>query len=155
MISKIDIKDYEKAMQEGKYEDVYKDIVEKSMELVKEIGKIKNFEFPEDEEGTELYYGIKFYFEKNFGQFSSMCNLMENLSNWYCQDDYIADTKEKKIEYCINPYNVLVNELVRYNNTKKEIDEKGYEKVLEERKEKLLNIFMEMLEYKNKQYDKN
>ena len=155
MISKIDIKDYEKAMQEGKYEDVYKDIVEKSMELVKEIGKIKNFEFPEDEEGTELYYSIKFYFDKNFGQFSSMCNLMENLSNWYCQDDYIADTKEKKIEYCINPYNVLVNELVRYNNTKKEIDEKGYEKVLEERKEKLLNIFMEMLEYKNKQYDKN
>ena len=50
MISKIDIKDYEKAMQEGKYEDVYKDVVEKSMELVKEIGKIKDFEFPEDEE---------------------------------------------------------------------------------------------------------
>ena len=43
MISKIDIKDYEKAMQEGKYEDVYKDVVEKSMELVKEIGKIKDF----------------------------------------------------------------------------------------------------------------
>ena len=64
MISKIDIKDYEKAMQEGKYEDVYKDVVEKSMELVKEIGKIKDFEFPEDEEGTELYYSIKFYFDK-------------------------------------------------------------------------------------------
>lgn len=155
MISKINIKDYEKEMQEGKYEAVYKDIVDKSMELVKEIGKIKKFEFPEDEEGTDLYYSIKSYFDNNFGQFSSMHNLMENLSNWYYQDDYIADTKEKKIEYCIKSYNSLVYELARYKNTEKEIDEKGYGKVLKERKEKLLNIFMEMLEYKNKQYDKS
>ena len=45
MISKIDIKDYEKQMKEGKYEDVYKDVVDKSMELVKEIGKLKILNF--------------------------------------------------------------------------------------------------------------
>ena len=44
MISKIDIKKKEKAMQEGKYEDVYKDVVEKSMELVKEMYKYKEGE---------------------------------------------------------------------------------------------------------------
>ena len=46
------------------------DVVEKSMELVKEIGKIKDFEFPEDEEGTELYYSIKFYFESTISLFN-------------------------------------------------------------------------------------
>ena len=51
MISKIDIKDYEKLMQERNYEDAYKDVVNKSMELVKEIGKLKNFEFPKDKKG--------------------------------------------------------------------------------------------------------
>lgn len=118
MINKIDVKDYEKQMQEGKYEDAYKDIVDKSMELVKEIGKIKNFEFPEDEEGVKLYYSIECYFDQNFGQFRSMKCLMENLANWYCEDDYFANTEEKKIEYCINPYNSLVEEFDIYINKK-------------------------------------
>lgn len=155
MISKIDIKDYEKLMQEGNYEDAYKDVVNKSMELVKEIGKLKNFEFPKDKKGEELYYSIERYFEQNFGQFRSMFSLMENLANWYVEDEYIANTKEKKIEYSINPYNVLVEEFEIYTNTKKEIEEKGFERALEERKQKLINIFIEMLEYKNKSYDKS
>lgn len=155
MINKIDIKDYEKQMQEGKYEAVYKDIVDKSMKLVKEIGKIKNFEFPEDQEGIKLYYSIERYFDQNFGQFRSMFSLMENLANWYCEDEYFANTEEKKIEYCINPYNSLVEEFDIYTDTKKEIEEKGYENALEERKKKLIDLFIEMLEYKNKPYDKN
>lgn len=155
MINKIDVKDYEKQMQEGKYEAVYKDIVDKSMKLVKEIGKIKNFKFPEDEEGVKLYHSIKYYFDQNFGQFRSMLSLMENLANWYCEDEYFANTEEKKIKYCINPYNSLVEEFDIYINTKKEIAEKGYENALEERKKKLIDLFIEMLEYKNKPYDKN
>ena len=84
-----------------------------------------------------------------------MFSLMENLANWYVEDEYIANTKEKKIEYSINPYNVLVEEFEIYTNTKKEIEEKGFERALEERKQKLINIFIEMLEYKNKSYDKS
>ena len=117
-------------MQEGNYEDAYKDVVNKSMELVKEIGKLKNFEFPKDKKGEELYYSIERYFEQNFGQFRSMFSLMENLANWYVEDEYIANTKEKKIEYSINPYNVLVEEFEIYTNTKKEIMNGGRAKAI-------------------------
>ncbi len=38
---------------------------------------------------------------------------------------------------------------------KKEIEEKGFEQVAEERKSKLIELFKEMLEYKKKKYDEN
>lgn len=47
----------------------------------------------------------------------------------------------------------MINKM-NINDYKKEIKEKGFEKVLEEREEKCRKLFKEMLEYKNKEYDK-
>lgn len=153
MIQKISIKDYKKEIQEEKYENIYRDLIGKSMELVKEIGKIKKFEFPEDEEGRTLFCSIQIYFKKNFGEFSNVYYLMKDLSEWNCEDNYVYDTYEKKINNIIVKYNNLIVELEIYRKIEEEIKEKKFEKVLEEQEEKCRKLFKEMLEYKNKEYN--
>lgn len=155
MVNKISIKDYEKEIQEENYEKIYRDIVDKSMELVKEIGKIKNFEIPKSDNERDLFFDIECYFKENSGCFTSVVNLMKQLSFWYCEDLYIAPTEIEKIKFIIPPYNCSVEELEIYQNIKKKIAENDYEKMIEERKNKVRNLYIEMLEYKNKSYDKN
>ena len=64
MIKEVSLKDYEKEIEEKNNKIIYKDIVNKSIELVKEIGKIEEFELPEAEETTTLLESIKCYFEE-------------------------------------------------------------------------------------------
>lgn len=64
-------------------------------------------------------------------------------------------TEKDKLENIIRKYNALISELEQYHELEKEVDEKGIDAVIEERKEKIIKLFKEMLEFKNKPYDDN
>lgn len=160
MIKEIKIEDYEKQIKEKKYEEVFAELAKKSYELALEIGKIKNMDIQENPESNfpkyyDSFYSIEYYFDRNFGAFRGMFCLMRNASNMYDEDEYFADTEEKKIEYCINAYNPLVHELECYRKTEQEIKERGFEEVCEERINKIKNLYFEMLKYKGKEFDEN
>ena len=155
MINEISLKDYKKEMQEEKYEAIYKDIVNKSIELVKEIGKVKEFELPEVEDDITLFYSIKCYFEEKVNYWRSVIELMRELLEWKYDDRFIAPTEKDKLKLITSPYNRAVRTLNEYKEIKKEIEAKSYEIILKERKEKVIKLYIEMLEYKNKPYNKN
>lgn len=60
MLDEIDIKDYEKEIIEGKFEDIYKDLVDKTIDVVEELGKKKGYKIPKDKydsNGNLIYDG--------------------------------------------------------------------------------------------------
>ncbi len=60
MLDEIDIEDYEKEIIEGKFEDIYKDLVDKTIDVVEELGKKKGYKIPKDKydsNGNLIYDG--------------------------------------------------------------------------------------------------
>ena len=155
MIKEVSLKDYEKEMQRKDYEAIYRDIVNKSIELVKEIGKIKEFELPDSEDDTTLFYSIKCYFEQKVNYWKSVIELMSELIEWESDDRFIAPTEKEKLKLIFSPYNRAVRTLNEYKEIKKEIEVKGFEIILKERKEKIIGLYTEMLDYKNKTNNRN
>lgn len=146
MIKEVNLKDYEKEMQEKNYEIIYKDIVNKSIELVKEIGKIKEFELPDSEDDITLFYSIKCYFEEKVNYWRFVIKLMNELLEWKSDYNFIAPTEKDKLELIFSAYNRVVRTLNDYKRIKKEIEAKSFEIILEERKEKIIGLYTEMLE---------
>ena len=182
MESKLNIDDYKALLEKEEYEQVYFDIRDKAIKLAKKIAKTKNIklDFRFNKNIDDRLYTIRFTFEKESATFREMSWLMKNLLEWYTEDIYedellalnvesefgieIPDepprlvpieTKEEKIRTMIRQYNWLVSDLEEYNLIANEIKEHGYEKLIKQKKEKLLQIFKEMLDYKNKKYDNN
>ena len=155
MIKKIDIKDYENDIKEEKYDNIYDDLISKSINLVKEIEKIKIIEAQIDSIDETVFRNISFYFKQNFCQFKGIVGLMEKLIDYLYYEDIIEIPEETKIKRIITMYNSSIDELHTYKNIKKELEEKKLENIIEERKEKFIKLFKEMLEYKNKKYDNN
>ena len=140
---------------------------------------MKKIELEEKENLEDTFFNIKYRFEKESASFREFIYLMKALSEWNCEDIYEEDlidleeligeekiwfedrknqltplqTKEEKIVHLIRMYNRIIFELKQYKEIEEEIKENGYEKLIEKRKEKLMQIFKEMLEYKNKKYD--
>lgn len=149
------LKDYEKEMQEENYEIIYEDIVNKSIELVKEIIKIKGLIFPEAEETTTLLENIKSCFEEKVNCWRSVIKLMNELLEWKSDYSFIAPTEKDKLELIFLAYNRVDEILDNYKKIKKEIEAKSFETILEDRKEKIIELYTEMLTYKNKTYNSN
>lgn len=184
MEEKFDIKNYEDALQKEDYESIYIEIVNKSIELANKLAKIKNIELDSKEDLEDKLYTIKFAFNRESASFRGIIYLMKDLIEWYCDDIYEEEifldyeeilgeenkeeedseksekltpieTKEQKILRYMRRYNLIVYELEQYYSIEKEINENGYDKLIEQRKEKLIQVFKEMLEFKNKEYDEN
>ena len=112
---------------------------------------IEDIDFKDKE---SLFYDLKKIFEENSASFQSIVTLMRNFLRWnISQEDDFGTTKEEKIEMYIRNYNSIIYELEDYENAKNKIKEKGYEKLKNEKIEKLISIFKEMLEYKRKKYN--
>lgn len=45
MLDEIDIEDYEKEISEGNFEDIYKNLVDKVITVVEELGKKKGYKY--------------------------------------------------------------------------------------------------------------
>ena len=125
MIKKIDIKDYENDIKEEKYDNIYDDLISKSINLVKEIEKIKNIEAQIDSIDETVFRNISFYFKQNFCQFKGIVDLMEKLIDYLYYEDIIEIPEETKIKRIIMMYNSSIDELHTYKNIQKELEEKN------------------------------
>lgn len=182
MIKYIDIKDYKVALKKEDYENVYNAILSASIDLADVIAKIKNIELNSSESLEDELFNIEYVFNKECTFFREIIYLMKDLRNWNYDDvdeeeilpDYdditgevyeekniksfkltLVETKEEKISNYIRRYNSVVTELERYYSIEKEIKNNGYENVIKQRTEKLLQIFKKMLKFKNEKYDEN
>ena len=154
MIDRIDMGDYEEKIKEEKYEEIYIDLVNKSIAAVKELGKRKGYKIPEDKDGKELFYRIQFYFEENFIYHlsSSVYYLMKSLIEWNQKNEEVYCTYKKKIDSTIRRYNNFIDEIKEYEKIENEINKKGIDMVTKEREEKYRKQFKERFEH-SKKYD--
>ena len=98
MLDEIDIEDYEKEISEGKFEDIYKDLVDKTIDVVEELGKKKGYKIPKDKSGIELLNSIQFYIKENFIDYLNVYYLMKRLIEWnYDEEDNTYDKKVNSI----------------------------------------------------------
>lgn len=154
MMEKIDIKDYEEKIKEEKYEDIYMDLVNKSIAAVKELGKRKGYKIPEDKEEKDLFHRIQVYFEENFIHHLSLkvYYLMNSLIEWNQKNEEVYYTYERKIDSIIMRYNDFIDEIKEYEEIANEINRKGIDIVTKEREEKYRKQFKERFEH-SKKYD--
>lgn len=145
MLDEIDIKDYEKEIIEGKFEDIYKDLVDKTIDVVEELGKKKGYKIPKDKSEIELFNSIQLYFKENFIDSLNVYYLMKSLIEWnYDEEDNPYD---KRINNIIIRYNDLVDKLKMYEKIESEINEKGFDAVTKKREEKYEKQFKEKVEH--------
>lgn len=145
MLDEIDIKDYEKEIIEGKFEDIYKNLVDKVITVVEELGKKKGYKIPKDKSEIELFNSIQLYFKENFIDSLNVYYLMKSLIEWHYDEE--DNTYDKRINNIIIRYNDLVDKLKIYEKIKDEINEKGFDAVTKEREEKYEKQFKEKVEY--------
>ncbi len=144
--------DFKELISKEKYETIYKKIVNMSAKLVKEIASLKKIKLP-FESKSDLLFDAKYIIKDEFFMFSGEVEeLVDALNNWY---DEGKDTYLDKIRDYIKKYNALNEKLEKYYKIKSDIKDKGYENILESKKELLKDLFFKMLEYKNKKVDRN
>lgn len=165
----IDINEFENKLKKEDCERIYRYIVNASIELANKIAKIKNIRLNDNENIEDRLFDIEFAFKKNCASFREIIYLMKDLREWNYEDAYddeilvenenrkifFTESKEEKVKSYIKRYNLIVLELNEYYSIEKGIKENGYKKFIEQRTEKLIQLFKEMLNFKNKEYDEN
>ena len=153
-MEKLKEEDFKKEMENKDYDSIYKVMAEKSIELVKKIAKVKKIELPKiDLYNERVFDEIDEIFKSNSIYFGSIETLMWTFCRW--EDDYLKESKEQKIKTSIGLYNKSLLRLEEYEKEKEKIDENGYKKLKEEEIDKIILLFKEMMQYKNKKYDDN
>lgn len=147
-ISKLDLK---KCLDLKDEEKIYQFLFDKVLELgriiIDEKG-IKLEDYYKDTKESELYHIQEDIYYKSIW-FESY----RTLADWvkYRLEDDILDEKVKNI---VKVYNELVDELDEYNQQKERIKKEGFEKLDNELKNGLKEIFCKMLDYKKRKYNK-
>lgn len=159
MQEKIKIDEFQKYINTGELDIAFDKIANKAIALVKEIAimkelSIENLKYLKDIE--DLFYKFERLFEENSASFQSIPTLMKNFQRWnIAPEDDFGTTKEEKINIYIRDFNSIISEFEEYEKVKKEIQEKGYEKLRDDKIKKLISLFKKMLEYKGKSYNEN
>ena len=154
MIDRIDMEDYEEKIKEEKYEEIYIDLVNKSIAAVEKLGKRKDYKIPEDKDGKDLFYRIQFDFEEKFIQHLSLSvyYLMKSLIKWNQKSEEVYCTYKRKIYNIIIRYDCFIDKIEEYEEIENEINRKGIDIVTKEREEKYRKQFKERFEH-SKKYD--
>lgn len=157
MKEKIKLEDFQKDLDEKNYDAVYEKLVDISLKLVEEIIKKKNIKLQKKSKRRDYLYDIEYAFERQSATFQSVKYLMRFFLEWGIdyEDDPLYHTPEEVLESCVREYNRIISELNQYEKIEEEIKEKGYEKIKDEKIQKLIALFKKMMEYKNKKYDEN
>ena len=180
MEKRFDIKDYKDALQKEEYESIYSEIVNCSIELANKIAKIKNIELNTKEDLEDKLYAIQFAFNRECASFRGIIYLMKNLIEWNYEDEVedeidiefgdeeldsivlnnsmpipLLYTKEEILKNCMKTYNKILDELDTYYRIENEIKKYNYEKLLKQKKDNLIRIFKDMLEYQKIDYKSN
>ena len=154
MENKIKIEEFQEYIDKGKLNIVFDKIVAKSIKLIKKIATMKNLPIEDIEDQKYLFGYFEKLFEENSAYFQAIPNLMRNFAIWNVDlIDNCGETKEEKIYMYIEGYNLIIYEWEEYEYVKNEIQEKGYEKLKNQKIKKLISVFKEMMDYKHKSYN--
>ena len=118
-----------------------------SEELCKEICELKNIEFDED-----INYTAKkiYYYSIYFCDFEDYCSDVSYIIN-----NKIKRVKRKEFNSVISHYNYYVKKVKKYKKLKNRIEKEGFSNIEKKYKENLRTLFIKMLDFKNRKYDKN
>ncbi len=126
-------------------------LLNKVLELTKKIIEEKNINLEKysyiDNKYERLYH--MFYYDVNLC--SDLGYLLKELGIEYETNTY----SKEDIKNCFYRYNELIEEFNNYLTVKKEIEEKSFKVLYDELKDSIKKLCIEMLEYKNKIFDKN
>lgn len=153
MKEKIKIEDFQEDIKQTEYKNIYKEIVEKSLDLGEEIINKKHIKIEKCVSKEDEIDEIIYVFEVKSATFKELSDLMKEILA--CEKIYKEKNKkieEKEIRILIELYNMVVDELKQYEEIEKQIKQQGYERLEKEKIEQLIQLFKEMLEYKNKKY---
>lgn len=153
----LNLNELQEYINKGDIDVAFDILVNKSIDLVKKIATMKGLSL-EDLESIKdretLFYYFEKLFEENSAYFQAIPSLMRNFTRWnIALEDDFNTTREEKIDMYIKNYNLILYELEEYEKIKKEILEKGYESLKNEKIQKLISVFKEMLDYKHKSYN--
>ena len=118
-------------------------LTQESIALAKDIAKIKNITF-KSENTKDLLSEIATVFKEKFIIFYDFNYLIDDLTG---NKTYISEGREI--------YNSLMERFAKYQDVIKQIKKSGYPALLETKKQKLQELFVKMLEYKNKKVPNN
>ena len=164
-MEKLNKKDFQERIDNKDFDSIRDEIFEKTMNLVNkilELKKINVIDYEDNERFIKLHNNaskeeILEKIKRLFYYKILTCSDIHFLIKWLTED-YEKENKiltDYEISVWIRNYNEYVDELEEYLKYKSEIDKKGYENIHKEYLNKIENLFKEMLDYKNKPYDKN
>lgn len=150
----MNLEEFEKELENKEYERIYEVIANRSIKLAEKIAKMKNITITYFNSNNldDKLYTIYFRFKEQSVSFRSVIYYMSSLLEWNVEDEYLEKTREEKIKEYINSYNFIEESISRYIELENKIKKYGYEKLEKEKKEKLIILFREMLDYKHKEY---
>lgn len=169
-MEKINMETYKRDIEEKNLNNIYNDILFKFFdltkivieetslefkEITKKINKIKNS--PKGKLIEKTLDEIKEEFEENVASFEEVINLARDLKKWEDGRGLSCFLLSPKIvlENYISSYNNIVSELNRYIETIERLKIENYEDIKNEEEEKLILLFKEMMDYKNKEYSED
>ena len=164
-MKKLDLKDFQERIDNKDFDSIRDEILEKAMNIVNKVLELKNInvkDYEDDERFIKLHDDAseKKILEKikNLFYYKILtCGDIHLLIKWLTED-YENEKKlltDYEISVWIRNYNEYVDELEEYLKYKSEVDKKGYENIHKEYLNKIENLCKEMLDYKNKPYNKN
>ena len=169
-MEKINMETYKRDIEERNLNNIYTNILFKFFdlteivieetslefkEITKKINKIKNS--PKEKLIEKTLDEIKEEFEENVASFEEIINLARDLKKWEDGRGLSCFLLSPKIvlENYISSYNNIVSELNRYKETIERLKIENYEDIKNEEEEKLILLFKEMMDYKNKEYSED
>ena len=150
MNKNIKIEDYQSDIKQGNYEKIMDIIESRALDLIKEIAAEQNIELSLENNANKekKYYAIIRCFDGNNSYFESVSALMDMFLDWYSDNELKLYGEKSMVTICIRLYNRVLSSFEKYQKAKAQICEKGYDVLKQQKIDRLIQLFKEMLTYK-------
>lgn len=155
MNKNIKIEDYQSDIKQGNYEKIMDIIEGRALDLTKEIAAEQNIELSleNNADKEKKYYAIIRCFDGNNSYFESVSALMDMFLDWYSDNELKLYDEKSMATICIRLYNRVLSSFEKYQEAKEQICEKGYDVLKQQKIDRLIQLFKEMLTYKKVGYE--
>ena len=155
MNKNIKIEDYQSDIKQGNYEKIMDIIEGRALDLIKEIAAEQKIELSleNNADKEKKYYAIIRCFDGNNSYFESVSALMDMFLDWYSDNELKLYGEKSMVTICIRLYNRVLSSFEKYQKAKAQICEKGYDVLKQQKIDRLIQLFKEMLTYKKAGYE--
>lgn len=137
---------FDQIMKLGNSEVIYNYFVDKTLELLKKINEYKKFPYKEHEKKTNTIKSLGCNFDNTTIMFKEVSTLVYNLGYFRVND------LESQSQIIIESFNNLLINYNKYVSIYNELLENDYNLINDDLMNKYINLFRDMLSYKDKYY---